>query len=331
LTTRLIDRLPKNDKRSTTREKNMRRSITDKHSVPHWRLAAALSRLLPAGLCACLAFAMLFATAPDARAQQAGVDEAARALLPETLRKSGVLHVGLEVNYAPWMYQEGADAIGIDPDLFRGITTKLGLKPDFAFVAFSSIIPAVQSGRFDVGANFANTPARREIVTFVNYMNFVGGLLVLKGNPLKIDVKNLCGVRISSGVGTVSHANNEKLSEQCVKNGKPPLTLVFLPPAEGATALRTNRVDAADVGMVANVYAASQPNGQDLEALEGAPPNLVAANKLGYITNKGTEGVALGKAMAAALTTMIKSGEYAAILKKWKIPNEAALPEGSSD
>jgi polar amino acid transport system substrate-binding protein len=162
-------------------------------------------------------------------------------------------------------------------------------------------------------------------------LKFVGGLLVLKGNPKKVDVNNLCGVRVSSGVGTVSHANNEKISEQCVKEGKPPLTLVFLPPAEGAAALRTDRVDTADVGMVANVYISSQPSGQDLEALEGAPPNLVAASLLGYITNKSPDGQALAKAMAAALTSMIKSGEYAAILKKWRIPAAAALTEASSN
>jgi len=304
---------------------------TDRRGTSRIARFAASPRRVLAALVAPLAMAALLATAPAVRAQEAGVDEAARALLPEALRKSGVLHVGLEVNYAPWMYQDGQNVLGIDPDLIRGMTAKLGLKPDFAFVAFAAIIPAVQSGRFDLGANFANTAPRREIVSFVNYANFVGGLLVLKGNPHKVDVKNLCGQRVSSGVGTVSHANNEKISEQCVKEGKPPLTLVFLPPAEGAAALRTNRVDAADVGMVANVYIASQPGGEDLEAVEGAPPNLVAANALGYITNKGPDGVALAKAMSAALNVMIKSGEYAATLKKWKIPSEAGLKESFSN
>jgi polar amino acid transport system substrate-binding protein len=225
------------------------------------------------------------------------------------------------------MYQDGANIAGIDPDLIRAISAKLGVKPEFAFVAFASILPGVQSARFDVGANFANTAARRNVVSFVNYLNFVGGLLVMKGNPRKVDVKNICGLRISSGVGTFSHANMEKLNEQCAKEGKPQITIVSLAPTDGVAALRTGRVDAADVGMVANVYLASQPSGQDLEALKGAPPNAVAASTLGYITSKEPDGIALSKAMAAALNVLIKSGEYAKILRKWQVPDEAQLKE----
>ncbi len=253
-------------------------------------------------------------------------------MLPDSIRKSGVLHVGLEVNFAPWMYQDGGKAEGIDPDLIRGIAAKLGLKPEFTFVDFPSIIPGVQSGRFDVGANFTNTPERRKVVSFVNYRIFVGGMLVLKGNPHHVNVKDLCGFRVSSGVGSFQQANEQKLSEECVAHGKKPITIVPLAQAEALAALRADRIDAADVNVGQNIYLASLPSGRDLEALKGAPRNALNANKLGYITSKDADGVALAQAMAAALNTMIKDGEYAAILmKKWKIPEESALSEASVD
>ena len=79
--------------------------------------------------------------------------------------------------------------------------------------------------------------------------------------------------------------------------------------------------------MAENVYIASQPGGEGLEALEGAPPNALNAGTLGYISNREPEGIAITKAMAAALNVMIKNGEYAAIIKKWKIPEEAEMKE----
>src|SRR5579875_809623 len=299
--------------------------------LPDCRTAGRVLRWLATGLIPCLVLLTLVSSSPGVRAQVSAIDLTARAMLPDSIRKSGVLHVGLEVNFAPWMYQDGGKAEGIDPDLIRGIAAKLGLKPEFTFVDFPSIIPGVQSGRFDVGANFTNTPERRKVVSFVNYISFVGGMLVLKGNPHHVNVKDLCGLRVSSGVGSFQQANEQKLSEECVASGKRPITIIPLAQAESLAALRADRVDAADVNMAENVYLAGQPSSRDLEALDGAPPNALKANKLGYITSKDADGVALARAMAAALNTMIRDGEYAAILKKWKLPDEAALPQAYAD
>ncbi|MGH7141005.1 MAG: transporter substrate-binding domain-containing protein, partial [Pirellulales bacterium] len=121
------------------------------------RYAKLPRRQVLSTLFTCFASATLLTATPTAHAQGADVDTAAIAMLPEALRKSGVLHVGLEINYTPWMYQVGSKAEGIDPSLIRAIAAKLGLIPEFAFVDFAAILPGVQSGRFDVGANFANT------------------------------------------------------------------------------------------------------------------------------------------------------------------------------
>jgi polar amino acid transport system substrate-binding protein len=128
-------------------------------------------------------------------------------------------------------------------------------------------------------------------------------------------------------VGSFQQANEQKLSELCVKDGKPPITIVALQQAEALAALRADRIDAADVNMAMNAYLAGQPGGEGLEPLEGAPPIAVDANVIGYITSKEADGVALSKALAAAFNAMIKDGEYAAVMKKWKLPSEAALKE----
>ena len=177
-------------------------------------------------------------------------------MLPEAIRKSGSLRVGLETNFAPWMYQDGATAEGIDPELMRGLAAKLGLKLDFTFAAFPALLPGVQGGRFDVAANFTNTAERRKVVSFVNYVTYTGGMLVMKGNPHKVNVKDLCGLRISSGVGSFQQTNEQKLSELCVKDGKKPISIVPLQQAEALAALRADQVDAAEVNMAMSAYMA---------------------------------------------------------------------------
>jgi polar amino acid transport system substrate-binding protein len=273
------------------------------------------------------AAAALFGSMPSARAQSVAVDEAARALLPDAIKKSGTLRVGLEINFAPWMYQDGDKAEGIDPDFMRIIAAKLGVKFDYTFAAFPALLPGIQGGRFDLAANFTNTAERRKVVSFVNYITYTGGMLVLKGNPHKVSVKDLCGFRVSSGVGSFQQTNEQKLSELCVKAGKPAITIVPLQQAEALAALRADRVDAADVNMAMNAYLATLPGSEGLEALEGAPPIAMDANVIGYITNKEADGVAISKAVAAAFNAMIKSGDYAANLEKWKLPDEAAVKE----
>lgn len=294
----------------------------------NWGRRLAVVTALAAGGIA----AALFASAPAVQAQQAGVDEAARALLPEAIKKAGVLRVGLEINFAPWMYQNNAnEAEGIDPDFIRAIAAKLGVKPEFTFAEFPALLPGVQSGRFDFAGNYANTAERRKAVSFVNYVRYAGGMLVQKGNPHKVNVKNLCGVRVSSGVGSFQQANEQKLSEICVKEGKPPVNIVILQQAEALAALRADRVDAADMSMAMNAYLASLPGSEGLEALEGSPTIAVEASVIGYITSKDPDGVALSKALAAAFNALIKDGQYAANFKKWKLPDEAKLKEAYTD
>ncbi len=67
---------------------------------------------------------------PSVRA--AGIDDAARAALPEATRVSGVLRIATSLQWPPFAYQaEHGEADGIDIRLIKVLAEKLGLKPEF--------------------------------------------------------------------------------------------------------------------------------------------------------------------------------------------------------
>ena len=99
------------------------------------------------------------------------------------------LVVGIH-NRTPWGYRDKQnDVVGYHPDIVRAVLAPLGVtKFEFVVADFGALIPGLLANRFDIIASgVAITPARCQQVLFSEPDLSVGdGLLVLKGNPLKL-------------------------------------------------------------------------------------------------------------------------------------------------
>src|SRR5437588_4502719 len=90
------------------------------------------------------------------------------------LKNPGYLTVGSDTTYPP---QESIDpsshqAVGADVDLANALAKAMGLKgAKIVTQTFSTIIPALQRGNYDVIMSSMNdTPDRRKQISFVDYM-----------------------------------------------------------------------------------------------------------------------------------------------------------------
>ena len=83
-------------------------------------------------------------------------------------RSNGKLVMATNAEFPPYeMHDEGDKIVGIDPDIFQALCDKLGYEPVITDMAFDSIIPAIQSGKADVGmAGMTVDPDRLENVDF---------------------------------------------------------------------------------------------------------------------------------------------------------------------
>ncbi|MFE0083169.1 transporter substrate-binding domain-containing protein, partial [[Kitasatospora] papulosa] len=153
-------------------------------------------------------------------------DDAAR-LLPEKVRASGTLSLASSVGAPPGAFYEedGRTLAGADIDFADAVARKLGLRLKREVASFEAILPALGSGKYDLGTgNFGVTEERRRTIDFVTYINDGQGFAVRDDSDLKkvTDLTQLCGLTVGTGAGTTFEATLEENRHRCADAGKKP-------------------------------------------------------------------------------------------------------------
>ncbi len=141
-----------------------------------------------------------------------------------------------EATFPPYEFLRGQEIVGIDVEICRAVATKLGRPFQAETVDFDSVIPAVISGKADVGAaGITVTEDRRKNVDFsIPYVKTGIVVIYKKSNPFK-DVAQLKEQRIGVQGGTTSEAY---VLEQFKKEPERSRS-----PAEAVAGLKAGRVD----------------------------------------------------------------------------------------
>jgi polar amino acid transport system substrate-binding protein len=282
---------------------------------------AALAAIVAGGLAACGSGSA--ETAPAAEASSptddisvdVGVDENARALLPQSAEDKGTLVVAMELKYPPttFLAEDGKTPIGFNPDMSRLIAKKLGLQLEIVDVGFDTIIPALQGDRYDMTASsMSATPERVAVVDMIDYFRSGSSIAVAKGNPDGYAPDNLCGKAVVVTKGSIQATKRlpELSKAQCEDQGKPAIEGIILPSVQDAmTQLASGRVKAVYYDTPSLGWAATQqPN-----RFEVLSPQV----------NESTNAVALHKggdytaAVQAAIQSIMGTPEYEESLRRW--------------
>lgn len=95
-----------------------------------------------------------------------------------TDRSNGKFVMATNAAFAPYEYLEGGKIVGIDPDIMQAICDKLGMELEIEDMEFESIIPAVQTGKADIGvAGMTVDETRLQSVDFTD--SYAQGLQVI--------------------------------------------------------------------------------------------------------------------------------------------------------
>jgi polar amino acid transport system substrate-binding protein len=240
-------------------------------------------------------------------------DAQANDLLPEEYRESGVVSVGTAVGNPPWGFvEEGStDPVGFDIDLITALAESLGLEAEIDVAEFPSLIPSLESGRYDVlVSSLTILPDRTEVIDLLAYVQIGTGMLVPAGNPNGItSLSEACGFQVGVAQGSANEVPVEEAQEECGDN---PIEIVHTQ-GNDFVALESGRVDftVADAAVTLEV-AATRP--ETFEAVEG---EIYGAGLAGIAFNK--ENTGLRDAFQQALQDLIASGEYAEILERWSL------------
>jgi polar amino acid transport system substrate-binding protein len=240
-------------------------------------------------------------------------DESIASLLPSYIAQDGKLTVGMDTSYAPaeFLDADGKTPIGYDVDLVNAISKVLGLTPDPQTATFDAIIPSIGT-KYDIGvSSFTVTKERSEAVDFVTYFKAGMTYAVQKGNPQKVDVKDLCGIKLGVQTGTTEEEEATTASKACTDSGKKAIDIQsYKQQTDVTTALVTGKVDALYADSPVTGYAIEQ-TGDKLQTLgedQGVAPQAIAIKKGDTQTDE---------AIQKALQKLIDDGTYGKILKSW--------------
>ena len=240
--------------------------------------------------------------------------------LPARILEKKTISVANVPNYPPLEFKDPKTAklTGLDIDLGEALAKKLGVEIKWEEISFEGMIPALTTGRVDmILSGMSDLPSRRETMDFVDYL--ASGAQFYTNADRKDEFKELsalCGKKVGASRRTSFPKEMEGWSkENCEAKGKPALEIVGTEgSADARTQLKQKRLDAAVQGSETLPYLMNQEKG--VYAILGAPFTTVHQG-MGF-AKKDTE---LRDAVAKAFKEMLADGTYAAVLKKWELPD----------
>ena len=233
--------------------------------------------------------------------------------VPEPIRATGRLVIGVNVPYAPNEFRDAyGELVGFDVDLMNAVTRTLGLVPEYRETAFESIIPSVQAGSFNVGmSSFTDTAEREATVDFVTY--FEAGTLWAQQPGSSVDPDNACGLRVGVAYSVIQETEEiPAKSDACVAAGQSPIEkVVYVRQDDLTAALIAGEVDAMSADSPVTGFAIKTSGGQ----LEAAGEIFDSA-PYGWPVAKDSR---LAESLRQALEHVMATGEYRTISTMWGV------------
>jgi polar amino acid transport system substrate-binding protein len=259
-------------------------------------------------------------TTPTATSSTVAANSQIAAEVPEKIKSKGTLTVAADATYAPneFIGADGRTVEGMSPDLGHALGAVMGLKVKFVNASFDTIIPGLQSGKYDLGiSSFTDTKEREKVVDFVTYFS-AGTSFYVKAQegPTINSLADLCGHKVAVERGTTQADDANAQSAKCKNAGKSAVTVLVFPDQNAANlALSSGRgqVGMADSPVAAYIVKKSSGQFKLSGKSYGTAPYGIAIPK----------GNGMAQPILDALKEVISDGSYMSILTKWGIQTGA--------
>jgi polar amino acid transport system substrate-binding protein len=278
---------------------------------------------MKAVLVAVATLSMVFTACGKDKSQDKDILRPAAPNLPASIKSSGELKIGSDIEYAPnEFFKENTEiAQGMDVDLGNALAKQLGVKAKFIDdTDFAGIIGAMNSGRFDIiMSSMTDTKEREQSADLLDYFLAGSSILVQKGNPKAIkSVDDLCGQTAAVQKGTTQDL--EILTPQvqkCAGLNKPLNVLRFEKDTDALQQVKLGRAVANFEDFPVAAYNAKTSGGGKDFAVVG---QQIGSAPYGIAMPKNSPLLSL---LQTALQKLINNGTYDRILAKWNVSDGA--------
>ena len=218
------------------------------------------------------------------------------------IQKNG-LTVGTSPDYPPFeSLNDKNQIVGLDIDLINAIGKKMGVKVNVVGQSFDGLIPALIAKKVDViAAGMTVSEERKKAVNFtLPYDNSENVIMARKENLTYSSAAKLAGKSVGVQLGTVQ----EKLA-QGIKGANVKAFNLY---TDAAVALQTRQIDSMILDrVVAEQFAKTYPDLKITGTMSKTAKALAIRKDCTDLQSR----------MNAAIIQLRKSGELAAITKKW--------------
>lgn len=158
-------------------------------------------------------------------------------LTVESVQKAGKLVIGTSPDFPPFeSLSAGGKVEGIEIEIMELICQELGVELEIKQMDFDSVLPGVQTGKFNVGVSgISVTPEREKNTLFTVPYCLAAQAIVVTSDSTITCKADLTGKTVSVQTGTTAE-------EFCMENGY--TVKAFAANADAETALTVGKVDA---------------------------------------------------------------------------------------
>ena len=123
----------------------------------------------------------------------------------QDVKKAGKLVIATSPDFPPFEFLEGTTVTGIEIDVMTLVCEKLGVELVIEEIAFDSVLPGVQTGKYDCGASgITVTEERKENVLFSDVYYVAAQAIVVKADSAIKSKADLAGKKVSVQLGTTA-------------------------------------------------------------------------------------------------------------------------------
>ena len=210
------------------------------------------------------------------------------------------------------------DIAGWEIDILRAAAEALGLPLELRPTTFDTLIPGLQSRRFDAAVGQMGISTVREKI-----VDMVGTLLAnelfagLADSTVTVHtLDDICGLSVATTRGSREMVFVDEQQPKCAAAGKPPINALAFTDGNGAAeAMMSRRADLFWLGSTAVNYFVGQSHGRT--KVVGAYTDI---SYIGVALPKGSD---MAKPLQAAIQHIIDDGTYAKIVAKWGLTGGA--------
>ncbi len=223
----------------------------------------------------------------------------------EDIQKAGKLVVATSPDFPPFEYLDGDKVVGIEVEILQMIADELGVQLVIEQMDFDSVLPGVQSGKYDVGmSGITITDKRKKNADFTQPYFLASQAIVVLADSNISSKADLTGKKISVQTGTTA-------DEYCRGEGYE--VFAYQANNDACSALTSGKVDAWVVDNEVALDLSAQTNGATKVLNEA-----MTSEPYGFAFAKGS--TTLVAKIDELLDKWLADGTIKAIFDKYEVP-----------